>query len=59
MNRPLIGRIIAVLVGGAVLFGLEQGLDVQFYIAVPVAIVTYLAIRFALGLTWGANGQAG
>jgi hypothetical protein len=57
MNRSLIGRFISVLVGGTVLFGLEQAFEVKFYIAIPVAIVAYLAVRLAINLTWGANGQ--
>jgi hypothetical protein len=58
MNRQMLGRMIAVLVGGAVMFGLELGLGVQFYIAIPVAIVIYLAVRFAFDLVWGTEGAA-
>jgi hypothetical protein len=58
MNRQMLGRMIAVLVGGAVMFGLELGLGVQFYIAIPAAIVTYLAVRFAFDLVWGTDGRA-
>ncbi len=54
----MLGRMIAVLVGGAVMFGLELGLGVQFYIAIPVAIVTYLAVRLGFGLVWGTDGAA-
>ena len=56
MNRQMLGRMIAVLVGGVVMFGLELGLGVQFYIAIPVAIVTYLAVRLGFGLVWGTDG---
>ena len=58
MNRQRIVRIISVLVGAAVLFGLEQGLGVKIYIAIPVAIVAYLAVKVALGLAWGTDGRA-
>jgi len=58
MNRQMLGRMIAVLIGGAVMFGLELGLGVQFYIAIPVAIVTYLAVRLGFGLVWGTDGAA-
>ncbi len=58
MNRQMLGRMIAVLLGGAVMFGLELGLGVQFYIAIPVAIVTYLAVRLGFGLVWGTDGAA-
>ena len=46
------------LIGAAVLYGLEQGLGVQIYIAIPMAIVAYLAVKLALGLMWGAGGRA-
>jgi hypothetical protein len=58
MNRQMLGRMIAVLLGGAVMFGLELGLGVQFYIAIPVAIVTYLAVRLGFGLVLGTDGAA-
>ena len=58
MNRQAIGRIISVLVGAGVLFGLQQGLGVKLYIAIPVAIVGYLAVKVAIGLLWGADDKA-
>jgi hypothetical protein len=58
MNRQVIGRIISVLVGAAVLFGLEQGLGVKLYIAIPLAVIAYLAVKVAFGLLWGADNQA-
>jgi hypothetical protein len=58
MNRQAIGRIISVLVGAAVLFGLQQGLDVKIYIAFPVAVVAYLAVKVAIGLAWGTDSRA-
>jgi hypothetical protein len=58
MNRLRIVRFISVLVGAAVLFGLQQGLDVKIYIAVPVAFVAYLAVKVVLGLALGADGRA-
>jgi hypothetical protein len=58
MNRLAIRRIVSVLAGAAMLFGLEQGLDVKLYIAVPLAIVVYLAIKLAFGLLWGAGDKA-
>ena len=42
----------------AVLFGLEQGLGVQLYVAIPMAIVVYLAVKVAFGLLWGADDKA-
>ena len=58
MNRQTIGRIVSVLVGAGVLFGLEQGLGVKLYIAIPVAIVVYLAVKVAFGLLWGVDDKA-
>jgi hypothetical protein len=58
MNRQMLGRIIAVLLGGAVMFGLELGFGVQFDIAIPIAIITYLAVRLGFGLVWGTDGAA-
>jgi hypothetical protein len=58
MNRQAIGRIVSVLAGAAVLFGLQQGLDVKFYFAFPVAMVVYLAVKVAIGLLWGAGDKA-
>ena len=58
MNRQAIGRIVSVLIGAAVLFGLEQGLGVKLYFAIPVAIVVYLAVKIAIGLLWGVDDKA-
>jgi hypothetical protein len=53
MNRQATGRIISVLAGAVVLFGLQQGLDMKLYIAIPLAIAVYLAVKVAFGLLWG------
>ncbi len=50
MNLQVIGRIVSILIGAAVLFGLERGFDLQIYIALPVAIVAYTASRFAFAI---------
>ena len=52
MNRQATGRIISVLVGAVVLFGLQQGLDMKLTIAIPLAITVYLAVKVAFGLLW-------
>ena len=57
MNRQAIGRIVSVLVGAAVLFGLEQGLGVKLYFAIPVAIVAYLAVKVSIGLLWAVDDK--
>jgi hypothetical protein len=48
VNKVRLFRLIAVLVGAAVLFGLGQGLGLALYIAIPVAIVAYTACRLGL-----------
>jgi hypothetical protein len=58
MNRLAVIRLISVLVGAAVLFGLQQGYGIAIYIALPVATVAYLAVKVGLGLAWGAGSSA-
>ena len=58
MSKHTISRFVAVLVGAAVLFGLEQGLGLQFYIAIPLAVVAYVVTLVALGLALGADACA-
>jgi hypothetical protein len=55
VTRLAITRTISVLTGAAALFGLEHGLGVQLYVAIPLAIVAYLAVKVALGLVWGVE----
>jgi uncharacterized membrane protein len=49
MNRGFI-RIISILMGAAVLFGLQTQLGLPIYIAVPGAILAYIASLYCLGL---------
>jgi hypothetical protein len=58
VNRFAIVRIVAVLVGAVVLFGLQQGFGLQLYIAVPIAAVAYMAVKVAIGLLWGVDERA-
>ena len=58
MNKLAITRIVAVLTGAAVLFGLHQGLGLQFVIALPAALIVYLAVKVAIGLWCGVDGKA-
>jgi uncharacterized membrane protein len=55
MNRRGIPRIVAVLTAAAVLFGLEQGLGLQFYVALPAAVLAYLATLVVVGLLLGTD----
>jgi len=58
MGKLKIARMIAVLAGAAVLFWLRQGLGVSFYVAVPAAVVVYMALKLAIGLAWGVDERA-
>jgi len=49
MNRGFI-RIISILTGAAVLFGLQTQLGLPIYIAVPGALLAYLTSLYCLGL---------
>ena len=58
MTRNGITRIVAVLTAAAVLFGLQQGLGLQFYFALPAAMLAYLAMLVGVGLLLGADKPA-
>jgi hypothetical protein len=40
-------RIIGILIGIAIMFGFERGLDLSWYVAFPVGLVGYLITRYA------------
>jgi hypothetical protein len=50
MTRGGIIRIAAVLTGAAVLFGLEQGLGLKLYFAIPAGVLAYIVVLVTLGL---------
>ena len=58
MNRLAIGRVAAVLIGAAVLPGLEQGLGMSVYVAIPAAVLAYMIAKLAIALLWGADQEA-
>jgi len=58
MDKHSISRFICILIGAAVLFGLERGFGVKFYIAIPVAIVAWLAATVAIGLALNLDKPA-
>ena len=58
MSKHAISRIVAVLVGAAVVFGLEQGLGIKFYLAIPAGVIVYIATLLALGLILAADKRA-
>jgi hypothetical protein len=50
-------RMVAIGVGAAVVFGVEQGLAQPLYIAVPLAIVAYAATLISLGWVLSARAK--
>ena len=58
MNRQGIARIVAVLVGAAVLFGLELGFGLQFYFAIPAGVIVYVVTRLTLDQMLGTDRSA-
>jgi hypothetical protein len=58
MNKLAIVRVISVVTGAAVLFGLERGLGLQLYVAFPAAMVAYMVVKVAIGLLWGVDERA-
>jgi hypothetical protein len=58
MQTNGVSRIVAVLVGAGVLFGLEQGLQLALYIAIPLGVLAYLVTLVGLGLMLGAGKRA-
>jgi uncharacterized membrane protein len=57
MSRDRMIRFAAVLVGAAVLFGLEQAFGVKLYLAIPAAIAAYFATLIVLTLAFGSGSQ--
>ena len=58
MHASGVSRIVAVLIGAGVLFGLEQGLNLALYFAIPLAVLAYLATLVGLGLMLGTGKRA-
>ena len=50
MSKHGVSRFVAILAGAAVLFGLEQGLGMQWYFAIPAGILAYIVTLVAMGL---------
>jgi uncharacterized membrane protein len=57
MNRNPYARIAAIVVGAAVIFGLEQGLGVKLYFAIPAGIVAYIGTLLAANFMLGAKAD--
>jgi hypothetical protein len=50
LDNPQLHRIVAILLGATVLFGLELGFSVSYYIAIPAGIIVYTACRLGFAL---------
>jgi hypothetical protein len=57
MNLPAVGRVVSVLAGAAVLFGLDQWVGVSLYVAIPAAILVYVVLRVAFAALAEANAR--
>ena len=55
MSKHGISRIVAVLVGAALLFFLAQNLGLHLVIALPAGILAYVATLLAMDLALGVN----
>lgn len=58
MSKHGISRIVAVLIGAAVLFFLEQNLGLQLVIAIPAGVLAYVATLLAMDLALGVKPRA-
>jgi hypothetical protein len=45
-------RIVAILVGVAITFTIQNGLDARWYVSVPAGVVSYVVARF---IGWAVN----
>jgi len=50
VNKDRIFRIVAVLIGAGVLFGLETGLGLKLYIAIPAGLIAYIVTLVAFAM---------
>jgi hypothetical protein len=57
MNQERMIRLAAVLLGAAVLFGLERGFGVSVYVAIPTGIFAYFVTLAVLALAFGSGNQ--
>jgi hypothetical protein len=49
--------MIAVAVGAATIYGLQQGLELAFWIALPIAIVAYAVTVMGVGYLLAARAK--
>lgn len=58
MDSHRLHRFIAVLAGAASLYGLQQGVGLAFYFALPGAIVVYVLVLVTLTYLLGSGRAA-
>jgi hypothetical protein len=58
MSQHRFHRIIAVFAGAAALFGVQQGLGAQFYLAFGAGLLAYIAVLLGLTLLLGSGRAA-
>lgn len=57
MNPNPYARMTAVAVGAATIYGLQQGLELSFWIALPLAIVAYAVTVMGVGYLLAARAK--
>ena len=57
MNPNPYARMAGIAAGAASIFGLQQGLELSFWIALPLAILAYAATVLGVGLLLDARAK--
>jgi hypothetical protein len=57
MNPNPYARMAGIAAGAATIFGLQQGLGLSFWIALPLAIVAYAGVVFSVGFLIAARAK--
>jgi hypothetical protein len=58
MHSHRIHRLVAVFAGAAALFGVQQGLGAEIYLAFGAGLVAYITVLVGLTLLLGSGGAA-
>ena len=57
MNPNPYARMAGIAAGAASIFGLQQGLELSFWIALPLAIIAYAATVIGVGFLLAARAK--
>jgi hypothetical protein len=57
MNPNPYARMTGIAAGAATIYGLQQGLEVPFWIALPLAIVVYVVTVMGVGYLLAARAK--